>query len=75
MNSAAIDALPVATGGTGPVGLAAAAHLLERGLDPVIFEQATTVAAAVREWGHVAMFSPWGFNTDHTAVALLQRHG
>ena len=30
--------LPVAVIGGGPVGLAAAAHLLERGLRPIVFE-------------------------------------
>ena len=30
--------LPVAVIGAGPVGLAAAAHLISRGLEPLIFE-------------------------------------
>src|SRR5205823_5258036 len=51
--------LPVAVIGAGPVGLAAAAHLLERGLRPVILEAASEVAASVRDWGHVRLFSPW----------------
>ena len=29
---------PVAVIGAGPVGLAAAAHLLARGLEPIVFE-------------------------------------
>ena len=70
-----ISDLPVAVIGAGPVGLAAAAHLLERGLEPVIFEAGPVVGAAVRDWGHVAMFSPWQFDTDRAAVALLERHG
>lgn len=67
--------LPIAVIGAGPIGLAAAAHLIERGIEPVVLEQAKTTAAAVREWGHVAMFSPWEFNTDRAAVALLKRRG
>jgi thioredoxin reductase len=71
----ALADLPVAVIGAGPVGLAAAAHLLERGLEPAILEAGETVGAAVRDWGHVAMFSPWRFNLDRTATALLERHG
>ncbi|MFD3843656.1 FAD-dependent oxidoreductase, partial [Streptomyces sp. NPDC058642] len=32
------DQLPVVVIGAGPVGLAAAAHLVERGLDPLVLE-------------------------------------
>jgi thioredoxin reductase len=67
--------LPVAVIGAGPVGLAAAVHLLGRGLEPVILEVGETVGAAVRDWGHVPMFSPWRFNLDRAATALLERHG
>jgi flavin-dependent dehydrogenase len=61
--------------GAGPVGLAAAAHLLGRGLEPVVLEAGATAGAAVRDWGHVPMFSPWRFNLDPAATALLERHG
>jgi NADPH-dependent 2,4-dienoyl-CoA reductase/sulfur reductase-like enzyme len=49
---------PVAVIGAGPVGLAAAAHLLDRGLQPVVFEAGATVGASIRAWGHVRVFSP-----------------
>ena len=65
----------VAVIGAGPVGLAAAAHLLARGLQPLVFEAGDAVGASVREWGHVRVFSPWEFNTDPAAVELLERHG
>lgn len=65
----------VAVIGAGPVGLAAAAHLLARGLQPVVFEAGDLVGASIREWGHVRVFSPWEFNTDPAAVELLERHG
>lgn len=52
------DTLPVAVIGGGPVGLAAAMHLIERGLEPVILEAGARVATAVQDWGHVRMFSP-----------------
>lgn len=61
--------------GGGPVGLAAAAHLLARGLEPVVFEAGSTVAANVREYGHVPLFSPWRFNIDDAARALLLAEG
>ncbi|MFJ6077334.1 FAD-dependent oxidoreductase [Pseudarthrobacter sp. NPDC092419] len=67
--------LPVAVIGAGPVGLAAAAHLLERGLEPVVFEQGTTAGAAVAQWRHIRLFSPWRFNLDAAAVRLLEESG
>ena len=39
MMMARIDDLPVAVIGAGPVGLAAAAHLVQRGIRPLIFER------------------------------------
>ena len=67
--------LPVAVIGAGPVGLAAAAHLLERGLEPLIFEAGTTAGAAIDEWRHIRLFSPWRFNLDAAAVRLLESSG
>ncbi len=64
----------VAIIGGGPVGLAAAAHLLERGLEPVIFEAGPSVGTAPRNWGHVHMFSPWRYNIDRACRTLLNRH-
>src|ERR1700730_2202534 len=65
----------VAIVGAGPVGLAAAAHLLERGLTPIVFEAGERVAHSVREWGHVQLFSPWEYNIDHAAERLLAKTG
>jgi hypothetical protein len=67
--------LPVAVIGAGPVGLAAAAHLLERGLEPLIFEAGTTAGAAIGDWRHIRLFSPWRFNLDAAAVRLLESAG
>jgi len=69
------SALPVAVIGGGPVGLAAAAHLVTRGVGVKLYEAGDTVAAHVRDWGHVRLFSPWGFNTDAAATAILREHG
>lgn len=70
-----LHALPVVIIGAGPVGLAAAAHVLSRGLTPRVLESGATVGAGIRRWGHVRMFSPWKFNVDKAAVAILERHG
>jgi NADPH-dependent 2,4-dienoyl-CoA reductase/sulfur reductase-like enzyme len=67
--------LPVAVIGAGPVGLAAAAHLIARELEPLVFEAGDAVGASVRQWGHVRVFSPWEFNLDPAAVELLERDG
>ncbi len=67
--------LPVAIIGGGPVGLAAAAHLLERGEQPVLFEAGSSVGASVLDWGHVRMFSPWEFNVDEASRRLLEASG
>jgi thioredoxin reductase len=65
----------VAIIGAGPVGLAAGAHALERGLKPIILEAADTAGHAVRHWGHVRMFSPWEYNVDRAAGRLLEAVG
>jgi thioredoxin reductase len=67
--------LPVAVIGGGPVGLAAAAHLVNRGLPALVFEAGDAVGASIREWGHVRVFSPWEFNVDPVARTLLERLG
>jgi len=65
----------VAILGAGPVGLAAAAHALERGLEPIVLEAGSEAAHAVRQWGHVRMFSPWEYNIDKAAERLLKATG
>ena len=65
----------VAILGGGPVGLAAAAHVLERGMTPVVLEAGPEVGHAVRQWAHVRMFSPWGYNVDKAAERLLSATG
>jgi thioredoxin reductase len=69
------EQLPVAVIGAGPVGLAAAAHLLSRGIEPVVFEAGHGVGASVRDWAHVRVFSPWEYDVDPTAAELLATHG
>jgi thioredoxin reductase len=61
--------------GAGPVGLAAAAHLAERGLPFLVLEAGASVGASVRQWGQVRLFSPWRYNIDHAARRLLDAAG
>jgi hypothetical protein len=61
--------------GAGPVGLAAAAHVLERGMTPVVLEAGPQIGHAVRQWRHVQLFSPWEYNVDRAAARLLARVG
>lgn len=67
--------LPVAVLGAGPVGLAAAAHLAERGIGFVVLEAGDEAGAAVRGWGQVRVFSPWRYNVDAAAGRLLEAAG
>jgi len=53
--------LPVVVIGAGPVGLAAAAHLLARGETPLVLEAGDAVGASIRQWSHVRFFSPWKY--------------
>ncbi|MFF1298385.1 MULTISPECIES: FAD-dependent oxidoreductase [unclassified Streptomyces] len=69
------DQLPVVVIGAGPVGLAAAAHLVERGLEPLVLEAGPTAGSAVREWSHVRLFSTWGEVIDPAAEKLLAPTG
>ncbi len=69
------DHLPVAVIGSGPVGLAAAAHLVARNQTPLLFEAGPRVADSVQKWGHVRLFSPWEFNLDPLAETLLSATG
>jgi Pyridine nucleotide-disulphide oxidoreductase len=69
------EARTVAIIGAGPVGLAAAAHVLERGMIPVVLEAGPEPAHAVRQWQHVQLFSPWEYNVDKAAERLLSQTG
>jgi hypothetical protein len=69
------DALPVAVIGAGPIGLAAAAHLVARGKTPVVLEAGDSVGAAMRGWAHVRLFSPWKYLVDPVARGMLEGAG
>ena len=70
-----LDGLPVAIIGAGPIGLAAAANLVERGIDFVIYEAGDSIASSMRSWGHVRLFSPWKHLIDPAARRLLEANG
>jgi hypothetical protein len=67
--------LPVVVVGAGPVGLAAAAELVERGLQPLVLEKADQPGAAVAQWHHVRLFSQWSELVDPAAGRLLAATG
>lgn len=67
--------LPVVVIGAGPIGLAAAAQIQQRGLTPLVFESGPRAGDAVRQWGHIRLFSPWSELVDPAAAVLLAETG
>ncbi|MFE7315350.1 NAD(P)-binding domain-containing protein [Streptomyces sp. NPDC057555] len=75
MTAPAPAELPVVVIGAGPTGLAAAAHLIEFGITPLVLEAGRSAGAAVRQWAHVRLFSRWGEVIDPAAEKLLAPTG
>ncbi len=71
----AANNLPVVVIGAGPVGLAAAANLIEKGERPLVLEAGSSAASSVLSWGHVSLFSPWRYCIDDAARRLLEKNG
>lgn len=63
---------PTVVIGAGPIGLAAASHLLERGVDTVVLEAGPSVATSIREWAHVQLFSNWRSVIDGASTRRLE---
>ncbi|MFJ9041801.1 NAD(P)-binding domain-containing protein [Streptomyces sp. NPDC102406] len=75
MSESTPAALPIVVIGAGPIGLAAAAHLVERGLEPLVLEAGPVAGSAVRGWSHVRLFSTWAEVVDPAAEKLLAPTG
>src|SRR5436190_15576835 len=69
------EELPVAIIGAGPIGLAAAAHLISRGVPVRIFEAGARAGENIRDWGHVRLFSIWDQCIDDASASLLLKNG
>lgn len=69
------SALSIAVIGGGPIGLAAAAYLLTRGLPVRLYEAGPAIASNLRDWGHVRVFTPWRYCVDPIAAELLRSRG
>src|SRR5579864_7002562 len=50
--------------GAGPIGLEAALAAVEAGLPFTLYEAGPEVAASVRAWGHVRLFTPWAMDVS-----------
>ncbi|MDV6285427.1 NAD(P)-binding domain-containing protein [Rhodococcus jostii] len=70
-----MNSVPVVVVGAGPIGLAAAAQLRERGLTPLVFDRGPIAGAAIAQWNHVRLFSRWGELIDPSARRLLDATG
>lgn len=74
------EVLPVAVIGSGPVGLAAATRLLERGIAPLLLEADSRPGTAVSEWAQARALAPLiapnlhscGTVPAHDAAGLVQ---
>jgi cation diffusion facilitator CzcD-associated flavoprotein CzcO len=75
MKTTALELLPVAVIGAGPVGLAAASHLIARGLPVKVYEVGAAVGTSLLDWGHVRVFTPWRYCVDAAATRRLENHG
>jgi 2-polyprenyl-6-methoxyphenol hydroxylase-like FAD-dependent oxidoreductase len=65
----------IAVLGAGPIGLEVALAAAERGWPFTLYEGAPSVAAHVRDWGHVRLFTPWEMNVSDRMRHALERAG
>jgi thioredoxin reductase len=72
---ARMERLPVVVIGAGPIGLAAAVHLVVRGEEPLVLEAGDSVGTSIGKWSHVRLFSPWKYLVDPIAAEMLEAQG
>jgi cation diffusion facilitator CzcD-associated flavoprotein CzcO len=75
MSNPTARALRVAVVGAGPIGLGAAAHLVQRGIGVEVYEAGAGVATHLDSYAHVRLFSPWHYNVDLAGRELLEGSG
>ncbi len=61
--------------GAGPTGLEAALAAVENGFAFTLYEASERVAGHVRDWSHVELFSPWGYDVSPRARRALAAAG
>ena len=61
--------------GAGPIGLEASVLLVKSGFGVTLVERGDSVAASVRHWGHVRLFSANELNTTHWGRAACEEAG
>jgi len=69
------DGRHIAILGAGPIGLEAALAAVDAGMPFTLYERGAEVAANVRDWGHVNLFSPWDLDVSPRARRHLGRAG
>lgn len=62
----------VAVVGAGPIGLEAALRCRLCGLAVTVYEQGE-VGEYLQQWGHVRLFTPWGWNVTPLGLQVLQQ--
>jgi threonine dehydrogenase-like Zn-dependent dehydrogenase len=61
--------------GGGPIGLEAAVSCTRAGFEVTVVERGETVGGAVRQWGHVRLFSTNALNNSQAGIAALGELG
>jgi len=61
--------------GAGPIGLEAALTAAEKGYPFTVYEAEDEVAAHVKSWGHVSLFTPWQLSASEKMCRALAVSG